>query len=199
MIESWFPTTIYSNVLENFKGHNKAFYDRAIEISKLEQTKDANWHCSTYTSLFTVDLRNEPVFSELITALTAEVFNVFEEFGIKDAELFCDDAWINIAEHKDYQEFHNHANSHFSLVYYIATPENCGNIVFQNPYDNMFEHPIDFITAHNTKSCFYKAEESKVIIFRSNVKHMVEANKSDEKRISLAMNFTVKKTNTLKH
>jgi ectoine hydroxylase-related dioxygenase (phytanoyl-CoA dioxygenase family) len=34
-------------------------------------------------------------------------------------------------------------------------------------------------------------EEGKILIFSSSLLHMVEKNKSDEDRVSIAMNFTV--------
>jgi hypothetical protein len=55
----------------------------------------------------------------------------------------------------------------------------------------MFPLPASVYVPSNYKTCTYTPQESMLLIFRSNLLHMVEKNKSDEDRISISMNFTV--------
>jgi uncharacterized protein (TIGR02466 family) len=84
-----------------------------------------------------------------------------------------------------------HSNNHFSAVYYIKTPENCGNIVFKkDSLDEMFPLPIDEyneVASYSTR--FITPKSGVLIIFKSNIQHMVEKNKSNNDRVSIAMNF----------
>jgi uncharacterized protein (TIGR02466 family) len=99
----------------------------------------------------------------------------------------CNEAWVNVAMKGDYQEVHNHPKHHFSAVYYINTPNNCGNIMFKRE-ESMF--PLEASNAlANISFCQYAAEATKLLIFPSTLQHLVKANKSDEPRISLALNF----------
>ena len=73
---------------------------------------------------------------------------------------------------------------------YVKTPENCGDIVFYSPRsEECLTIPTRDGNYSNYMYCTYKAVQSNVIIFRSNVPHMVKQNNSKENRCSIAMNF----------
>jgi len=56
----------------------------------------------------------------------------------------------------------------------------------------MFPLPrVNVLHQYNGKTFRYKAEECKMLIFRSNLSHMVNYNNSDDDRISISMNFIV--------
>ena len=122
---------------------------------------------------------------------TVHVDRFAKQFGVLKAKAQCDGSWFNISRPGNFQEFHMHAMSHFSAVYYVKTPEKCGNIVFKSHEadTNMFLLPIDESTPYNWSTVFYPAIEGRLIIFRSNLQHMVQKNTSTEDRISIAMNF----------
>ena len=66
--------------------------------------------------------------------------NVFSEaYGIGN-ELVIGNMWININGFKDYNKPHSHPNSLFSGVYYVKTPDKCGNITFENPSYDVMQH-----------------------------------------------------------
>ena len=65
-----------------------------------------------------------------------------------------DTMWCNINEYKDYNISHIHPNSLFSGVYYLKTPKDCGNLVFEHPckyleYDWNENFIQDYVT-HNS-------------------------------------------------
>ena len=103
-----------------------------------------------------------------------------------------DEGWINIYNKSDYQEFHYHTSSVFSVVYYAKIPENGGGLVLNSPkgpdmfpiedvnYDNEFNHSWFKI---------YPKQRS-LVIFRSFVEHMVEPGEHESERISIAYNAT---------
>ena len=47
--------------------------------------------------------------------------------------VFLNNAWININQKDNLNQVHTHPNNILSGVYYVKTPEKCGNIVFRHP------------------------------------------------------------------
>ena len=120
--------------------------------------------------------------------------NMFSEAYSISNELEVGNMWININGFKDYNKLHSHHNALFSGVYYVKTPDKCGNIVFDNPSQDAMEH-----TYHNTKFKGYnsfnsithwrQAKENSLLVFPGWLKHGVEPNLSNEKRISISFNI----------
>lgn len=197
-ILSWFPTLIYYNILSDFQNHNRHFEKKTNELYNLSNSKNNNvWNCDTYNTLdqYNFKIDNDPYVTDLINTCKLCVLDFSKEYGIDKSvdDLECTDFWFNLSPPGSYQEYHLHANSHFSLVYYVCAPINCGDIVFKSfeSSTDMYPMPIreSDLTAASYKSCSYKSNESAVIIFRSNLQHMVKKNLSSDNRISIAMNF----------
>jgi uncharacterized protein (TIGR02466 family) len=189
-IASWFPTFIYRNSLVAFSEMKESFVCRAYEIKEKYPNSKSKWNCDTYNTQNVYNLIDDEMFKGLVKACEQEVQKFATEFGVM-SQAKCVDAWLNISKDGQYQEYHVHPGRHFSLVYYVKTPVNCGNIRFKSPSadTDMFLLPISDFTNASYSTCYYEPEENVVLIFRSNLQHMVETNKSNEDRISIAMNF----------
>jgi uncharacterized protein (TIGR02466 family) len=185
-----FADVISKESLVDFIPLNDTFYNRAIEIKGLNEYTQ-NWRCDTYASMEVYNITLDPIFKSLLD-LCVDRANLFADYhGIKKKKIQYVEAWVNVAAKEQYQEYHRHPNRSFSAVYYIKTPENCGNIVFKkDTLDEMFPLPINEYTevaSYGTHVITPKAGD--LIIFKSNIQHMVEKNKSDEDRVSIAINF----------
>ena len=188
-INAWAPTLIYRNVFLQFKDLNEYFIRKAQEIKALKTKPTSNWNCDTYNTQGLYDFLKDKKLKKFIQTCESEV-NVFSKYFGVSKPAKCVDAWINVSSPGDYQEYHIHPLRHFSLVYYVKSNEESGNIRFKfKSSDDMFPLPIDNYTDASFDDCFYKPEECSALIFRSNLQHMVEKNKSEEDRISVAMNF----------
>jgi uncharacterized protein (TIGR02466 family) len=192
-IKKIFPTLIYENKITNFKNKHEDYIKRAKQIRESNnKSHDGRWICNTYTTLYTENLLHDPLFRDLIFACGNEVKNLVDYMQTVAVDIICNEVWVNIAEPFAYQETHTHANSHFSLVYYVKVPKNSGDIVFRPQIDDMLTIGIHNFTEWNSSTYKIEPEEGKVVIFRSHTPHMVSINKSNEERVSIAMNFTVK-------
>jgi uncharacterized protein (TIGR02466 family) len=198
MIEQWFPTLIYSDTLEEFRDNNQHFAEKAYEIRTANGDQPGTtWNCDTYNTLgkFNYKIANDGQINRLVNLCKSKVLEFSKEYGVSKniEDIHCDDLWFNISSRGNYQEYHQHSDSHFSLVYYVKAEKNCGNILFRNieSFADMCQLPIDSnnYTAASYKTCFYTPKESMILIFRSNLLHMVEKNNSDSDRITIAMNF----------
>lgn len=199
MIESWFPTLIYSTVLEELGHYNQHLVDLAWSIKSKNPTVSTDWRCDTYNTLGIYDALNSKdiVVKKIIDAAGKNVLFFAKTYGISSGIAVCKDFWFNIAEPGAHQEYHQHANSHFSLAYYIDVKPNSGNIVFKSPEASTDMYPLPLNSKEhnpaNFKTCHYSPVNNKIIIFRSNLLHMVEKNLSNSPRIGISMNFNIER------
>jgi len=192
-----FPTLVFEETLEDLKKHNQALIDKAYKIKEQAPETDPDWRCDTYSTLphYNLEQDNDSVVHRLINLFGNKVMAFSRNWGMDPKKIICNDFWINIAAPGDYQEYHKHARSHFSLAYYLQTDKGCGNIVFKNPSDHfdMFPLPVSArgsLTDASFGTFAFEPEENKLLIFRSTLSHMVEKNKSNRDRISVTMNFS---------
>lgn len=184
MIEAWFPTLIYKDNLGPLVD-NQALYKKAVEL-KQNTPKSREW--DAYSTLAAVNIMDDLLILDLISKCKVHVLNFVRELGANEFKTVrCSECWFNLYEKNDYQEIHTHMNSHISLVYYVRVPPGSGNIVFTSP-----TYLTDLFRTSCTRddtTASYTPSESDVMIFKSNVAHRVTPNKTDNHRVSVAMNF----------
>lgn len=181
MITPLFPTLIREETLSL---DLVPMVNRCYEIRESFTDYKPVWRCNTFTSLHsTYNLKTDAVFSDLVKQAESLVSDFSSKYFNSNKKYYCDNAWFNICYPGDYQEYHMHPDSHFSLAYYLRAPKGCGNFVVV---------PLTYFTDNYPVSSEYHSiepKENNIVIFRSNVNHMVEINKSNEERISVSMNF----------
>ena len=99
--------------------------------------------------------------------------------------------WFNVNQYKDSNAPHIHPLSVYSGVYYVTTPENCGQIQFQHAATDllMYWERIAGGSPHASSICNYPAIKNTLYIFPSWVKHSVLPNKNqEEERITISFN-----------
>ena len=194
-IDPWFPTLIYNIDLAE-SVNNEILKDSAYILKNKGDDLKSEWRCDTFNTLdynHSIDQVHDQELTNLINVVTGHVAKFAKEFGVERGSLICSNYWFNISETGNYQEYHQHADSHFSAVYYVQAGPTSGNIVFKS-FESMFDMcpvPTNLKVPANFKTCFYTPANSKLLIFRSNLLHMVEKNYSDEDRISISMNFKI--------
>ena len=192
MIESWFPTLVYTETLSEHDNAKIADYCRDIR----KNTASAhNWRCNTYSSLSSsYNLATDEYFNSLIKDIAVQVGTFCKVYSLNEFDVLLKEAWFNISDPGSYQEYHIHTESHFSAVYYVKTPEGSGDICFRSHEANFDMFPLKHKEQNQFtyKTVNYKAKESNLLIFRSHLSHMVEMNNSNEDRISISMNFIIR-------
>ena len=129
MIEMMFVDLVYKQNYRTFD--NRAFYDKALELQAQNKIK-TNWLCDTYNSIGTYDMTKDVLFEKFINECRLNVDKFAREYVDDINNIKIESAWLNVAEPGDYQEYHIHPNSHFSLVYYVNVDDNSGAINFQS-------------------------------------------------------------------
>jgi uncharacterized protein (TIGR02466 family) len=188
--------SIYYDTLKNWTS-NDYLKEKALYLKNIYGNNVTKWRCPTFNTLDQYDWKtdNDPVVNQLIEKLTSEVYEFSKMFGIQEScnKLKCSGFWFNVADQGDYQEYHQHSNSHFSLVYYVDVEKNSGNITFRS-FESMFDmytFPLSEtnLTDLSYKTCSYQPINQTFLIFKSNTLHMVEKNQNSKPRISISMNF----------
>tara|TARA_R110000824_G_scaffold381460_2_gene574163 strand:- start:387 stop:971 length:585 start_codon:yes stop_codon:yes gene_type:complete len=150
-----------------------------------------SWTGNTYATLNTLNLKDDKVFTPLLNKIAEHVQSFSKMHGSENAEYDIESSWLNVNEKNSFQEFHTHNGSIFSAVYWVATPEGSGNLVFEDPKDpDMF--PVKNINEHNELSYTrytMNAQENVLILFRSYLRHMVLPCENKKPRISIAVNY----------
>jgi len=190
-ISNMFVELLYRKEMPVLSENNAQYAEQALAIASNTAT-NPDWMCDTFTTMNTpYNLLEDKNFAAIFTECGTEVFKFASCFGVTSNNLRCAEGWLNIAMPGQYQEFHRHPMSHFSAVYYVQTPDRCGNIVFRNPSSesDMFPLPTTSMAHPNFRTFYQTAKAGELLIFRSNMAHMVMKNQSTEPRISIAMNY----------
>jgi uncharacterized protein (TIGR02466 family) len=190
-----FADLIYSTNLSHYKNLNDYFYTVVKESKKQNVNPAVDWRCDTFNTAKFLNLNSDENFLSVLNDIKTEVIRFSKEFGVLTNNIVCTESWLNLAEPGNYQEYHMHAASHFSIVYYVRAPKDCGNIVFKSheAMSDMFPIPAEILTPANFKTYSYTPKDNNLLIFRSNLNHMVEKNMSQEDRVSISANFYLKR------
>ena len=86
--------------------------------------------------------------------------------------------------------FHNHNNCMISGILYLQTNENSGNIVFENFSNKRYKLEVDDYNVYNSTEWKIGPVDGLLVMFPSEVHHMLQENKSDITRYSLAFNLS---------
>lgn len=194
LCESWFPTRIY------YIDHPDS-----EEINKKLIINIHNWHekdpdgigRSNHGGWHSQDsMHKRKEFNTIRDWITENVNRVAFDMGVpQQMEVVLDNMWANVNPKYCYNTVHTHPRGMWSGVYYVQTPEECGNIRFLDPrMGNMANPiPIDKETYKDKKYSWsevkYKPVEGRLIIFPSFLLHEVEQNMSDTPRISISFNY----------
>jgi uncharacterized protein (TIGR02466 family) len=125
-------------------------------------------------------------------ALFSEIRNQLPQRSDKRIRSFDIQAWLNVNHSFHWNDIHIHSDHGvlISGVYYVRTPENCGNIRMYDPrllkgknlYDQYyFEGRGDYFSI--------PVQEQLMLFFPPWLPHMVEPSTSDQERISVAFNI----------
>jgi uncharacterized protein (TIGR02466 family) len=190
MIKTWFPVSIYlkENIVSD--NENLIFLKEINKIKKKFKKGGENWNTPVYNTMSTCDLRTNKVLNKLCVIIE-EHTNLFATQLKSEHNYKISESWFNYYNKGDYQEYHHHANSIFSAVYFFTNPEKSGHLIFENPIEpDMF--PLKNVTQLNDLnylSCRYNPTPKSLIIFRSNIRHMVNKCNNNTPRITAAFNL----------
>lgn len=103
--------------------------------------------------------------------------------------------WINHNTRGQGMPVHGHGSPKIAMTYYIQTPDNCGDLLLIDPRNGCdWDSGRDGV--NGSKFNRIRPTAGKLTFFPGFVLHMVEANQSDQARISVTSNLGTVDTNT---
>ena len=188
-LDLWFPTSVYwaRNILS--KEENEKLKQVSLDIKEKHASTTKDWKCNVISTFGTFNPWSDETFSLLLERMSnhvhrfAQLHNSFEKY-------YTNVAWLNFNDKEHYQEFHTHNSYIVSAIYYITAPEGSAPTTFKTIHDDML--PMKNITKCNelsTRYIHYQAEEGKLLLFRSNIPHLVPQGTNNDIRITLSANF----------
>ena len=139
-------------------------------------------------------LHTSEAFAPLLRYLFAASQGVFEFLSYEYERLDITNCWANVNLRGHSNRDHVHPNNYLSGVYYVTVPEGSGRILFRDPRAQamIFVPAVKQRSPFNSDEHAITPEEGDLILFHSWLPHMVEPNQSDQERISIAFNVTLK-------
>lgn len=192
-VEKFFPTLIGFVKNPNHNNIENNLVKKCYELKHNIKSGGQNWLAkNTYNTSYTYNLFNDENFKCLNDWVMQEIKNYTDNIGYEN-NLVCDTAWFNIYEKYNYQEVHEHAPNSISAIYFLkANPDTCAKTYFySNNFDGL-EPKSNNNNIDTNHTISINPLSGLLILFRSNVKHSVEQQLSNDERITIAYNFKIK-------
>ena len=99
--------------------------------------------------------------------------------------------WANVLAKGAAHKAHSHPNNFLSGVYYVRTHPGTDTLNFHDPRNQagVIRPPVVELTAENTDQVVVRVENGTLLVFPSYLQHSVDANTSEEERISISFNI----------
>jgi uncharacterized protein (TIGR02466 family) len=201
VIRAWFPTFIYSEPLMK-SGLGRYNADLAGECRSLRDFDKAGraWSLRNYPGGYTsyASLNELHRFSSTFAGLERRITRHVRAFAraldmdLRGREIRMTDCWVNIMPRSAAHSLHLHPLAFVSGTYYVATPAGCPGLKFEDPrLDRFMAAPPRLAGARkaNQAHVTYPAEEGRLILFESWLRHGVAQNLVDSERISISFNY----------
>ncbi|MBL4740630.1 MAG: 2OG-Fe(II) oxygenase family protein [Sneathiella sp.] len=129
-------------------------------------------------------------FSNLVYCLETAIVCVLDFLKINQASFDITGTWANMSPPGSLHKMHSHPNNFLSGVYYVKTHKGSDTINFHDPRPqrDVIKPPVTGLTAENTDQVVITVKNGTILLFPSWLAHSVDANESDEIRISIGFN-----------
>jgi uncharacterized protein (TIGR02466 family) len=99
--------------------------------------------------------------------------------------------WANVLAKGAAHRMHSHPNNFLSGAYYVRTQPGADTINFHDPraQTGIIRPPVVELTAENTDQVVVQVKNGTLLLFPAYLEHSVDANASEEDRISLSFNI----------
>jgi uncharacterized protein (TIGR02466 family) len=136
-------------------------------------------------------LHEREEFRDLVACVnnTARSVLRFLRIGYDDFEITG--CWATVLARGAAHKVHSHPNNFLSGVYYVRTRPGTDTINFHDPrtQTGIIRPPVVELTAENTDQVVVTVKNGALLIFPAYLQHSVDANMSEEERISISFNL----------
>jgi len=181
-----FPTPIYET---DYKGDLSPYIDKCMKLKDKIKCGGDGWLEKPYNTHQTHNLFKDKDFKNLISFFNKHAKIFIKEIGIKEVSIKKGNAWFNVYNKGDSQEFHNHNFDTISGIFYLKSSDKDANTIFKSPLTQLPSDKFNENNFYTWKSYKSYPIQGKLILFRSNVEHGVEKQKVNSNRITIGINY----------
>lgn len=204
-VEYYFPTLVFNFEVKNAEAVNEYLVDA---IRKLKASDKAGIERSNFRALGGWHSRNDLHTNERFDRLTKLINHAADKISSQlgydtETELVIGSMWSIINPPGGTNRSHIHPNSHWSGVYYVQAPENCGDIEFTDPRTEHVMNEPSFEPGksrgkENWTKVRFTPRAGKMLLFPSWLYHGVHPNCSEflgleGERIIVSFNLSQRK------
>ena len=130
-------------------------------------------------------------FRDLVACVDKAAKSVLRFLKIAYDAVEISGCWATVLAQGAAHKAHQHPNNYLSGVYYVRTRPGADSINFHDPrsQSGIIRPPVIELTAENTDQVGVKVKDGTLLIFPSYLQHSVDANASDEERVSISFNI----------
>ena len=193
MIHPLFAIPLYINTVESLDYENINERLLKLDWEKVPQAEG--------TTTVNKEILNLPEFEDVKISIQEEIEKyVFGDLGVDDecTSLHCNRSWSMLHKTLDFSHSHNHENCQFSGILYTKMPEHGGGLTF-------FKEPLRYnwilpsikpkLKEHTEltgNEISFNPEVGTIMIFPSFVYHGTPQNFSNEQRLNIVFNYSIK-------
>lgn len=130
-------------------------------------------------------------FGDLVACIDKAAKRVLRFLRIAYDAFQITGCWANVLAKGATHRIHSHPNNFLSGVYYVRTHPGADTVNFHDPRNQtgIIRPPVVELTAENTDQVVVRVENGMLLLFPSYLQHSVDANSSEEERISISFNI----------
>jgi len=187
---------LFSKVLqlshnEHHSEIEKNISERCTEIKKKRAKGGKGWLTQdVYNSFNVYDIVQDKVFESLNNWIDNQIISYCDSLKYKNV-IKSKKGWFNIYKKGDFQEYHQHGQSHLSAIYCLKGDKKGARIFFRNEM-NMFRPPVKEHTSITGEYYWIPFIPGQLVIFESSLMHSVEKHLCSTLRFSLSYNYCLK-------
>ena len=191
-----FPEPVFKYKLENFKDLNKQLLEYIYKLYNedkegVERSNKGGWHSKNFTIK-----DKDSIQHKFALVVQKYILDSFHKLGwkTKDQNIQIKEMWAIINKKDDFNVIHTHPNCYLSAAYYVKASKGCGRFQVENPnIAKRYAYPeIAIQNELNVEVAGINISEGDLLIFPSYLPHKVKKNESDEDRIVISFNVSVK-------
>jgi uncharacterized protein (TIGR02466 family) len=172
----------------------KPIFKRAVDISGVDLSS-VKW-AKNYNNWISEsqNILAEPEFKNLAESVYDGLCEYF--YGVMQAkdsvEIYFTESWFNKTEKGQMHHRHWHPNSIVSGIVYLEADGTSGGTKFITSQYDTIEYGINSANIYNSRSWTVDPEVGTMVLFPSNVEHMVVEYQGEKPRITLSFNSFVR-------
>ena len=196
--EYWFPTPIYHNMIDNYNEVQKEL-SLIVDDTIFKKYDDPNWDtnaCSFSDGNVGPSLlakyKPKLFLNELFENVRLFFKDLNSEHMLETHDIVIDESWLARTRKNEYHHKHAHT-SELAGVYYVKTNGMDGDIVFHTGTpilgtSKIFRNSSDLAPGRKIES-----KMGRIILFPGWLEHSVNTNQTNDDRISLSFNISLRK------